>query len=75
MSTTMHDSILFILFVCHFKCSSSLQQDEFWLAINVFIIHHLKKIVLKVISVILFLFAVIFNAVMFFFENQNDVLL
>jgi len=23
----------------HFKCSSSLQEDGFWLAVNVFIIH------------------------------------
>lgn len=47
MSTTLHDNILFYSFhssfvISHFKCSSSLQQDEFWLAINVFIVHQLK---------------------------------
>jgi len=55
--------ILFIHSTC-FKCSSSLQQDGFRLAVNVFILLQLDKIILKVIPIsILFLCAIYVIAV------------
>jgi len=32
--------------ICRFKCSSSLKQDGFSFAVNVFIVHQLEKILL-----------------------------
>lgn len=45
--------------VCYLKCSSSLKLGWFLLAVNVFIIHQIEKIVLKVIPIISFLCVVI----------------
>ncbi len=48
-STPTRSNVLFIIgtccsFVfCHFKCSSSLKQDGFWLAVIVFINHQLEN--------------------------------
>ncbi len=61
--------------VCRFKFSSSFQQDGFRLCANVFIVHQMDKIILKVIPTISFLCAFIVIAVVWtllFFNIEND---